>query len=95
MLVSKNHKLDKLTSKNLSIKPSSFLISTSEVMRDAVSGSKCSGCGKMGQFSFKKETEPQTGILKLEFICFECKKLFSNYLATACLFLPIRNQSAI
>ena len=39
---SKNHKLDKLTSKNLSIKPSSFLISTSEVMRDAVSESKCS-----------------------------------------------------
>ena len=47
---SKNHKLDKLTSKNLSIRPSSFLISTSEVMRDAVSESKCSGCGKSGQF---------------------------------------------
>ena len=39
---SKNHKLDKSTSKNLSIRPSSFLISTSEVMRDAVSESKCS-----------------------------------------------------
>ena len=59
------------------MKPSSFLISTSEVMRDAVSESKCSGCGKSGQFAFKKETQPQTGILKLEFICSECKKLFS------------------
>ena len=59
------------------MKPSSFLISTSEVMRDAVSESKCSGCGKSGQFAFKKETEAQTGILKLEFICSECKKLFS------------------
>ena len=46
-------------------------------MQDAVSESKCSGCGKSGQFSFKKETEPQTGILKLEFISSECKKLFS------------------
>ena len=77
VFASKSHKLDELTSKNLSIKPSSFLISTSEVMRDAVSESKCSGCGKSGQFAFKKETEPQTGILKLEFICSECKKLFS------------------
>ena len=41
----KNHKLNKLTSKNLSIKTSSFFISTSEVMRGAVSKSKCSGCG--------------------------------------------------
>ena len=77
VFASKSHKLDELTSKNLSIKPSSFLISTSEVMRDAVSESKCSGCGKSGQFAFKKETEPQTGILKLEFICSECEKLFS------------------
>ena len=37
---SKNHKPDKLTSKNLSIKASSFFISTSKVMRDAVSESK-------------------------------------------------------
>ena len=74
MCVQASHKLDELTSKNLSIKPSSFFISTFEVMRDAVSESKCSGCGKSGQFVFKKETEPQTGILKLEFIC---KKLFS------------------
>ena len=64
-------------------------------MRDAVSESKCSGCGKSGQLYFKKETEPQTGILMLEFICFKCKKLFSNYLATEGLFLPVRNQSAI
>ena len=64
-------------------------------MREAVSESKCSGYGRSGQFSFKKETESQTGILKLEFICFECKKLFSNYLAKAKLFLPVRNQSAI
>ena len=95
MFESKNHKLDKLKSKNLSIRPSSFFISTSEVMRDAVSESKCSGCGKSGQFSFKKETEPQTVIFELEFICFESKKLFSNYLVTARLFLPVRNQSAI
>ena len=45
--------------------------------------------------SFKKETEPQTVIFELEFICFESKKLFSNYLVTARLFLPVRNQSAI
>ena len=77
VFASKSHKLDALTSKKLSIKPSSFLISTSEVMQDAVSGSNCNGCGKSGQLSFKKETEPQTGILKLEFICSECKKLFS------------------
>ena len=95
VFASKSHKLDELTSKNLSIKPSSFLISTSEVMRDAVSESKCSGCGKSGQFAFKKETEAQTGILKLEFICSECKKLFSVDLATARLFLLVRNQSAI
>ena len=67
----KNHKLDELTSKNLSTKPSSFLISTSQVMWDAVSESKCSGCGKSGEFPFKKEKEPQTGILKLEFLCSE------------------------
>ena len=69
---SKNHRLDELTSKNLSTKPSSFLISTCQVMRDAVSESKCRGCGKSGQSPFKKETEPQTGILKLEFLCSEC-----------------------
>ena len=72
MFESKNHKLDKLTDKNLSIKTSSFFISTSEVMRGAVSKSKCRGCGKSGRFFFKKETEPQTGILRLEYICFEC-----------------------
>ena len=77
VFASKSHKRDELTSKNLSIKPSSFFISTSEVMRDAVSESKCTGCGKSGQFAFKKETQPQTGILKLEFIFSECKKLFS------------------
>ena len=64
-------------------------------MRDAVSESKCSRYGRSGQFPFKKETESQIGILKLEFISFEFKKLFSNYLGTAKLFLPVGNQSAI
>ena len=75
---SKNNKLDELTSKNLSTKPLSFLISTSQVKRDAVSESKCSGCGKSGEFPFKKETEPQTGILKLEFFALNKEKYKAN-----------------
>ena len=75
---SKNNKLDELTSKNFSTKPLSFLISTSQVKRDAVSESKCSGCGKSGEFPFKKETEPQTGILKLEFFALNKEKYKAN-----------------
>ena len=93
---SKNHKLDKLTSKNLSLSSHRRfgfrLLKLCEMLFQKANA--VPGCGKSGQFSFKKETEPQTGILKLEFICFECEKLFSNYLATARLFLPVRNQSA-
>ena len=73
----KGHQLEDLTSKSLCIKPSSFVISTSDLMRDAVSESKCGGCGKSGKFEFLEETEPQTGVLKLEFICSDCQKLFS------------------
>ena len=45
----KGHQLEDLTSKSLCIKPPSFVISTSLVMRDAVSESKCGGCGKSGK----------------------------------------------
>ena len=52
------------------------MISTSDVMRDAVSESKCGGCGKSGRFNLLKK-QPQTGVLKLEFIYSECQKRFS------------------
>ena len=74
---SKDHQLEDLTSKSLCIKPSSLVISTSDVMRDAVSESKCGRCGKSGKFKFVEETEPQTGVLNLEFICSDCQKRFS------------------
>ena len=73
----KGHQLEDLTSKSLCIKPPSFVIFTSDAMRDAVSGSKCGGCGKSGKFKFVEESEPQTGVLKMEFICSDCQKRFS------------------
>ena len=63
----KGHQLEDLTSESLCIKPSLFVISTSDVMRDAVSESKCGGCRKSGKFKFVEETELQIGVLKLEF----------------------------
>ena len=62
---------------SLRIKPSSFVISTSDVMRDPVSESKCGRSRKSGKFKFVEKTESQTGVLKLEFICSDCKNLFS------------------
>ena len=32
---------------------------------------------KVGKFKFVEEAEPQTGVLKLEFICSDCEKRFS------------------
>ena len=47
-----------------------------------------------GSFFFKKETEPQTGIIKLELFAPNVRNC-SVFLATARLFLLARNQSAI
>ena len=73
----KSHKVQELTSNNFDIKPSCFVISDSDVLRDAVLLGKCSGCGKSETLEFVKEKEPQTGVLNLKYICYDCKKPFS------------------
>ena len=39
--------------------------------------SKCEKCGETGSLKFRKQTEPQTGIVKLEFICSECDSVYT------------------
>lgn len=78
LIVEKDHKLEELTNNRLYVKPSTLVISDSEVLRDAVlKSNKCNGCGESGTLKFVNETEAHTGVLKLDYICSNCEQMFS------------------
>ena len=74
--VKNNHKCEELTKNSLRVKHSPFVISSSEKLRQAVE-SKCEKCGQTGSLEFGKQTEPQTGIVKLEFVCSKCDSVYT------------------
>ena len=70
----KGHDPKQLTKEHLNIKQSPLVISTSEILQKSVSESKCNNPGTL---KFAKESEPKTGIFKLDFVCSECKSEFT------------------
>lgn len=77
LLNEKHHDLQELTNNALQVKPSTLVMSDSDVLRDAVTKSNCKRCGNAGTLKFLNEKEVHTGIVKLEFICTDCKELCS------------------
>ena len=69
----KGHDPQQLTKNHLSINQSRLVICTSEKFQKCASERKCNKCNNSGTLQFSKESEPKTGILKLDFVCSECK----------------------
>lgn len=72
----KNHNIQELTKNTLRVKKSPFVIATSEKLRQ-VFENKCGKCGQTGTLKFEKETEPQTGVVKLEYVCTVCAGVYT------------------
>ena len=72
----KDFNIKDLTKNTLRVEQSPLVISSSEKFRQTVER-KCTSCEQNGTLTFVKETEPQTGNLKLDYVCSECASVFS------------------
>ena len=86
----KGHDPEQLTKKHLSINESPLVICTLEKLQKSVSESKCNKCNNPGTLKSSKVNEPKTGILKLDFVCSECKNEFT--ISTSDEIIPTRTK---
>ena len=86
----KGHDPEQLTKKHLRINQSPLVICASEKFQKSVLESKCNKCNNLGTLQFSKLSEPKTGILKLDFVCSECKKEWT--ISTSDEIIPTRSK---